>query len=335
VKDTGIGISKAHQNQIFEEFTQADDKIEKQYGGYGLGLAITKKLVNLLDGHVFVESKPGAGATFIFYLPIDFPDKNSDFRPEVYDFRKNAIKRVLIIDDEEAQRNLTSEILSKTNISTETVSSAQLGLEMLRNETFDFVLTDIQMPEMTGFELLTHMRENMELAHIPVIALTGNTELSKQAVLEKGFYAKLTKPYKPEVLLKLLGEEDHNSMRVNIIASEIENNLRPYQLDDVLLFTQGDQESLNAILESFIMSSKLNLVEFERALHNKQFDDMVLIAHKMLPMLKQLKIESCIDYIEKAEKFDDNSKNEITENFTKFKVILIDVLNKLQFEIKV
>src|SRR5690606_969831 len=111
-----------------------------------------------------------------------------------------------------------------------------------------------------------------------------------------------------------------SSNHTNLQIPEAEKNPRHYQLSDVLLFTQGDKESLNAILESFIMSAKLNLNEFERALQNKRFDKTALIAHKMLPMLRQLKMESCIGYLEKAENPDESSYHEITENFTKFKV---------------
>lgn len=335
VKDTGIGVSKAQQKQIFDEFTQADENIEKQYGGYGLGLAITKKIVTLLNGHIFVESKPGAGATFFFYIPIDFAAKSPDVFEEASAQVAAPIhlntKKVLIIDDEEAQRTLTSEILSKTNIITKTTNSALKALTILENESFDFVLTDIQMPEMDGFELLKNIRKNDKIAQLPVIALSGNTDFSNQEYLEKGFYAKLTKPYSPEKLLKLLGE------KINV-ANTVESKTTHgdfYNLGDVLLFTQGDKESLKAVLESFIVSTNLNLIEFENALQNKDDESIKAIAHKMLPMFRQLKIECCIDFLEKAENLDESIFSEITNGFSKFKIDLIVILNKLQFEIKV
>lgn len=331
VKDTGIGISKAHQKQIFDEFTQADENIEKQYGGYGLGLAITKKIVTLLNGHIFVESQPDKGSTFFFYLPVEFASQGFDVEKPSKKTILPQTKKVLIIDDEEAQRTLTAEILSTKNIIAKKVASAVQGLEILENEAFDFVLTDIQMPEMDGFELLKNIRQNNKIAQLPVIALSGNTDFSNQEYIEKGFYAKLTKPYNPEELLKLLGEKIS-------IPTSVENKATPsdfYKLDDVLLFTQGDKESLKAILESFIVSTNLNLIEFEKAMKNKDYESMKAIAHKMLPMFKQLKIESCIDFLEKTENLDESIFSEITDDFSKFKIDLIVILNKLQFEIKV
>nr|MBA3986984.1 response regulator [Flavobacteriales bacterium] len=305
VIDTGIGISNKHQQFVFDEFSQGDNNIEKNYGGYGLGLAITKKLLSLLKGDIFVSSKLGEGSTFTFYFPIDFSETNYI---EILDTKKNKKatslqnKRILIIDDEPSQLALTGEILKNVGVTVITASQGGEALERLKEKPVDLILTDIQMPGMDGFEFLKKMKENSKISIIPVIAVSGNTDFSREEFIKLGFAGKLTKPYTVGDLLDLI----HQKIKLKSAVIYTQTPLTTkdnghYNLQDLLLFTQGDANSLDAILETFINSTYLSIQEMEDALHNNDLKKISGLAHKMLPMFRQLKIYSCIPHLEKLE----------------------------------
>ncbi|MGA8853639.1 MAG: ATP-binding protein, partial [Christiangramia sp.] len=205
VKDSGIGISKEMQESIFEEFSQENSSIEKRFGGSGLGLAITKRLTHLLEGDIKVESEQGKGSEFIISIPVI---KLSETREEIEKEKAREEEmdsksftaqgyRALIVDDEPGQLSLTVELARSMGFEIETAENGKIGLEKLEEEPFDIVLTDIQMPILDGFQLIKNIRSNEETKELPVIALSGRTDIQKKVYLEFGFNEKLLKPYRP------------------------------------------------------------------------------------------------------------------------------------------
>lgn len=334
VHDTGIGISKEQQKTVFNEFSQANKDIEKLYGGYGLGLAITKKLVTLLNGGIFMESKLKVGSTFTFYLPIEFSKNNTSLEvkakekhPEKPSFKG---KNILVVDDESAQLTLTSEILKGIGATVETALSASQALKKVKQNEFDFILTDIQMPEMNGFEFLNHIKSDKATSGIPVIALSGNTDLSPAEFTAKGFHAKLTKPYKAQDLFSVL----KNNTTIHFKEErKTTTSTKLYDLEDIHLFTEGDSKSLKVILQAFIQSSKINVSYLEEALHSENIEAVSTTAHKMLPMVRQLKINSCIPYLKKLEHISYKELALIQKEFPEFNKKLKLVLSELEQEI--
>jgi CheY-like chemotaxis protein len=252
-----------------------------------------------------VSSKLGEGSTFTFYFPIDFSETNYI---EILDTKKNKKatslqnKRILIIDDEPSQLALTGEILKNVGVTVITASQGGEALERLKEKPVDLILTDIQMPGMDGFEFLKKMKENSKISIIPVIAVSGNTDFSREEFIKLGFAGKLTKPYTVGDLLDLI----HQKIKLKSAVIYTQTPLTTkdnghYNLQDLLLFTQGDANSLDAILETFINSTYLSIQEMEDALHNNDLKKISGLAHKMLPMFRQLKIYSCIPHLEKLE----------------------------------
>lgn len=208
VADTGIGLTDAQRDKLFQNFQQADESTSRKFGGTGLGLAISKQLVSLMGGEVGVDSEFGKGSTFWFTARL-----RRGTGPAVSAITRNADAlirrgaRVLLVDDNEINREIASEILDGVGLSVQTATNGQEALDLLAAEAVDLVLMDIQMPVMDGLQATRAIRQQPALAHLPVIAMTANAfEEDRQICLDAGMNGYLTKPVSPDSLYKLLAE---------------------------------------------------------------------------------------------------------------------------------
>ncbi|WP_103865230.1 ATP-binding protein [Aquimarina sp. I32.4] len=303
VKDTGIGITKEQQHHIFEEFSQGDDTTEKRYGGFGLGLAITKKIIKLLRGKIELHSTPGIGSEFIFYIPLKGSDLlTPEEEPEITKIQNFTNKKVLIVDDDPSQLALTSEVASLAGLTYDLCKNGVEALSLLQDNSYDLVLTDIQMPKMDGFILLQSIKSNTNHTNLPVIALSGRTDTSFLEYQKAGFAGSLQKPYAPKELIDLIAivininlADDYNSTTNNDSSDE------EYSLNDLMLFAHGDSESLYTILDTFYESTIDNLHQLKKAVKKKDISQIKKIAHKMLPMFKQIKAKEVVPILKKLE----------------------------------
>ena len=209
IADTGKGMEPADRERIFQEFTRLPGAQGKE--GFGLGLSIVRMLVQLLEGTIDVDSVPGKGSTFTLRVPL-FPVQVSEDTGEKYQETETGISsalsesmpassqpslRVLLIDDDRIQLTLTAAMLQHSGIAS--VSCMQLDelLDALRSDTFDVLLTDVQMPAINGFDLLKLLRaSNLPQAQaIPVIAVTARSDMKPEEFKEYGFAGCLHKPF--------------------------------------------------------------------------------------------------------------------------------------------
>jgi two-component system, sensor histidine kinase and response regulator len=205
VRDTGIGIAKEKQSMIFDPFTQADSSASRKYGGTGLGLTITTRLVGLMGGRVWVESKLGQGSTFHFTVRFRFADRSvPDVRNDTPEVLRDV--PVLVVDDNQTNRVSLGEMLYRWGMRPEAVDSGKSALERLeaarkQNQPFALVITDMQMPEMHGLELAGKILQNTALQATPVILLSSSVEPEDAPrAQEAGVAAYLTKPVQPAEL---------------------------------------------------------------------------------------------------------------------------------------
>ncbi len=335
VKDTGIGITKEQQHHIFEEFSQGDEDTEKRYGGFGLGLAITKKIIQLLDGKITLHSEQGKGSEFTFQIPIKL---SSSLVPEeeneVLEIHNFSNKKVLIVDDDPSQLALTSEVASLAGLTYDVCENGLDAISLLQKHEYDLVLTDIQMPKMDGFELLKTIKNSASHILLPVIALSGRTDTSYTEYQEAGFSGSLRKPYAPKELIDLIAE----ILSVDLIKYQDpvidEDQNEAYSLEDLILFAHGDSDSLYAILDTFYESTIDNVHDLKTSIAKKDIDYIKKIAHKMLPMFKQIKAKDVVPILEKLEHPDryELDKKSIV-NLTKDGIEKIeDLISKLKVE---
>ncbi len=332
VKDTGIGITKEQQQHIFEEFSQGDDTTEKRYGGFGLGLAITKKIIKLLNGKIELDSEPNEGSEFIFTIPIKTSDSLiPEEEPEISEIQNFNNKKVLIVDDDPSQLALTSEVASLAGLTYDICKNGIEANSLLQINAYDLVLTDIQMPKMDGFQLLETIRNNPNHTNLPVIALSGRTDTSFLEYQEAGFSGSLRKPYAPTELIDLISEVlsvDFGNLQKTITNGYSDEE---YSLNDLMLFAQGDSDSLYAILDTFYESTIDNVKQLKILMNKKDIQHISKIAHKMLPMFKQIKAKEVVPILQKLEHPDQYHLNntlilELTKDAIEKTEVLIDKL---------
>jgi signal transduction histidine kinase/ActR/RegA family two-component response regulator len=202
VRDSGIGISQAQQPKIFQRFAQAEDNIQSRYGGNGLGLSITQRLVEIMGGHVGFESKPDVGSIFWFTLPlVEVAPPTADVPHAV---QRNtpieAAQRFLVVDDHPINRLLVRQILKNHWKNCELVEAENglKALEALRQQDFDVVLMDMVMPEMDGIEATTALRLTFDqpTRDTPVLGLTANVNpLDLERFAAAGVNTVVLKPF--------------------------------------------------------------------------------------------------------------------------------------------
>jgi PAS domain S-box-containing protein len=218
VVDTGIGITAEVQARLFQAFSQADNSTSRRYGGTGLGLSISKDLVELMNGSIGVESTLGQGASFWFTLPLTAVNNQAPV-PQAY----FAGKRALIVDDNATNRMILMHYLSNWGFTLSEADNGpaalvELEAAVLRNEAYDLLLSDMQMPDMDGFALASAIVGKPAIADIPRILLSSGSIGSQAERLELGFTQSLLKPVRQSQLLDAIIEAlqlyDHKTVPV-------------------------------------------------------------------------------------------------------------------------
>ncbi len=237
VKDTGIGIASERQEQIFQSFFQVEGSSSREYGGVGLGLAITRQLVELLRGELNLESELNQGSTFIFTLPLyeaSAAELSSEIQQTVQlststlsselvskyepltDFERAGLPRkngenaplILVVDDELLNVKVLRDILEKNKFRVESASDGELALEMIRKQMPELVLLDVMMPRLNGYETCQQIRQMYSEAELPVIMQTAKGHRDDHIEgLRAGANDYLIKPFQSEELLARVGSQ--------------------------------------------------------------------------------------------------------------------------------
>lgn len=201
VEDTGIGIDEAQQQNIFGAFRQGESSTTRRFGGTGLGLTISKKLVSMLGGNLEVTSQAGKGSCFYFTLPLPFNQHKGAF---VNDEKVSALQslkgvRVLMADDSSVNRRITRRFLERWDVTMDEAVDGKEALQLFFQQKYDLLLIDLHMPVMDGYETIAAIRKVD--ADIPAMAFTAAVlpDMRKKLV-EQGFTDFLQKPFRPEDL---------------------------------------------------------------------------------------------------------------------------------------
>lgn len=201
VKDTGIGIAKKNIDMIFKPFSQVNDSINRETEGVGLGLSISKNLVELMGGKIVVDTQLGLGSSFKIYVPLK--------RAQISDVRKKPSKQqvslsILVAEDNKTNQVLIKAYLEKLNHKVTIASDGSEAITLFKCKKFDLVLMDVMMPIMDGLSAAEHIRDKL-MSDVPIYALTANAEKNnKVSCFKVGMNKVLTKPIKFEVLKNTL-----------------------------------------------------------------------------------------------------------------------------------
>ena len=214
VEDTGIGISKEKIAYLFESYSQAEKSTARRHGGTGLGLTISKKLVEMMDGTIEVESEIGKGSKFYFIIELKqgktlkATDKSSIKNQET-EKEKTSFKQlsVLIVEDQLINRKIIFQLLKRKGHKITSAENGKIALEKAKSEKFDMIFMDIQMPEMDGLEATKLIRkfEKDNKTHTPIIAMTAHAmKGDKEVCLAAGMNHYVTKPINPAELYSVI-----------------------------------------------------------------------------------------------------------------------------------
>jgi signal transduction histidine kinase/DNA-binding NarL/FixJ family response regulator len=283
IEDSGIGIEENNQKLIFEEFTQANENIEKKYGGTGLGLTISKKIIEILGGTLTLKSEIEKGSLFEIQLPFKFSEIHNNYFA-------NRNLTAIIVDDDLSLLNLTSEVLKLNNFKVHSFSDANVALVEIKNIAFDFVITDIQMPKIDGFEFVEKLKNLPEYKNQPVLALTGRNDLETKDYEKAGFIKVIAKPYLPNKLIEIINSVLNNVPIFDISNDEIliENSNKNFSLTTLKQFLSDDKNALKDFLELFKQTTNTNVSDLDKAIFENNFQEIMLISHRMNPVFKQI-----------------------------------------------
>lgn len=302
VADTGIGISEEKQALIFNEFTQADS--DKKYEGYGLGLTISKKLTELLDGKLDLESAPGKGSTFTLELPVvfDLLDK-----PISHKTTKENITnlKILVVDDDQSFLQLIGEMAKTSKMEVILLSDFNQVAKVDCPLRYDLVLTDIEMPTVTGFDILKQLKYGTHEHYVnqPILAMTGRRDLKKDLFINHGFSDLLHKPFTKTTLFNAISfamgykktAENREAPQSTTKSKQI------YSLETIKLFVGDDSDSINTIIHTFLEDTAVNTEQLNISVVEKNYGIINKTAHKMLPMFRQLHVYDSIEILETME----------------------------------
>ena len=312
VEDTGCGMSIQEQQRVFQAFTRLQSAQGQE--GFGLGLSITKKLVELLNGEIAIESAPGKGSMFQVVLFLPKVTKAPITQVETLSDDKKQW-RILLIDDDRIQLNLTEVMIydlfnhAQHNIPPviKCCTQPEELFKLIASETFDIVFTDIQMPAMNGFELLQKLRslDVPQAKNIPVIAITARSDMDETDFCTQGFAGCLHKPFNQTDLLKIFKTHMQDDWKENTVQTETDSKPSDtectYNFSPLTAFSGDDPAAAHEILETFIGESTKNYERMKQALSNKDMADLCNVAHKMLPTFTMIEARKAIPALQWLE----------------------------------
>lgn len=310
VEDTGCGMSIQEQQRVFQAFTRLQSAQGQE--GFGLGLSITKKLVELLNGEITIESAPEKGSMFQVVLFLPKVTKAPITQVETLSDDKKQW-RILLIDDDRIQLNLTEVMIydlfnhAQHNIPPviKCCTQPEELFKLIASETFDIVFTDIQMPAMNGFELLQKLRslDVPQAKNIPAIAITARSDMDETDFCTQGFAGCLHKPFNQTELLKIFKTHMQEDWKGNTVQtdSKLSDTECTYNFSPLTAFSGDDPAAAHEILETFIGESTKNYERMKQALSNKDMADLCNVAHKMLPTFTMIEARKAIPALQWLE----------------------------------
>jgi CheY-like chemotaxis protein/HPt (histidine-containing phosphotransfer) domain-containing protein len=273
VSDSGIGISSEKLDQVFERFTQADSSTTRRFGGSGLGLTISKRLVELMGGRIWVESELGQGSVFAFTVPFEIWAATN--RPAAVSIGTGPeaplpALRILLAEDSPDNRTITMAYLKDTPHSVEIAATGAIACEKFTEGNYDLVLMDWQMPLMDGLTATRTIRaweQANDRPPIPIIALTASAlKGDREKCLAAGCTAFLAKPIKQDVLLQAIKQ-------YSMVGPERESS-------DTDMNLVGAHPFAN-LVPAFLLNCRKNIIVMRDALDRDDFETVRNLGHQM------------------------------------------------------
>ncbi len=307
VKDTGAGIASNKLEHVFGAFNQEEEVTSFRYGGTGLGLSICKKLIELQDGWIAVESKVGQGSTFSFAITYRVSADSLASAPPpapTYTIADVSDKTILVVDDDQVNRLLLEVLSEKWEARVDIVDGGAAALSAMHQTAYDMVLTDISMPEMNGVELMIKIKEAYPAT--PVIAFTATVqpEILKE-FMAQGFDDYLLKPFKESDLCAKIVQHTTGqtvASEPTLLLSASEPLVPAFSLAELTAITRNNPKKLVDILRLFLDRCPQEVENLIQASHQQHWSNLANLAHKLRSPFGQIKAEGLVDELHMIEK---------------------------------
>ncbi len=348
ISDTGIGIKKEKLETIFDSYEQASSNTSRQYGGTGLGLAITKELVRLMGGEINVSSNPDKGSVFSFSLCLsesEFQEEATLSWNESYDF--NGLS-MLLVDDNELNRVVLNELIQnmKQEIKLSFAEDGLVAVEMVKENDYDLILMDLQMPNMNGFEATEFIRTRLpnKKNGVPIIAMTAHVldGVAKKCI-EIGMNDCLSKPVKTEMLFKKIASILNIPKKINAVSpkeSSSKNTSKAEKsvtnLDLIKKISKNNPIKIIKYLSIYLENVPADLKKLNQSLKKENYNEVASIAHKIKGNVSYLGVESVVNDLVALEKLngDVENTNEITIIANRVNDIITQSIDELKIHLK-
>ena len=339
VRDTGIGIPANKLNSIFDSFSQADTNTSRKYGGTGLGLTISRTLVELQGGHLGVTSELGKGSEFALTIPYEVASEDILVEPEeTTSLNAAALSglRVLLVEDNEYNQIVLSDTLRNMipEVALEIGSNGREAITLMEKFPFDLVLMDVQMPEMDGVDATKHIRAHLPRGKrdVPIIALTASvikTEIDR--CFEAGMNDYVPKPFKQDELFRVIAKyykprdraSDHSKSEPKLFSTHAikesamtvssNGHSAPTEpvtnLNALREITGGNEEQLKKYIRMFLDGVPGQLESVASALEQNDLDNARKRLHAMKPHLKFMGMTTAAGFADSVERLCDENKD--------------------------
>lgn len=297
VKDTGIGVGDDKKNELFKSFTQIDGSYTRQYGGTGLGLVISKQLVELMGGHIAFESKRGVGSWFYFDLVLKVANAPVQTTYFVQSTPHFTGKKVLLVEDDKVNQTVMSKMLEKMDLEVYYANNGQEALDAAYFQTYDMILMDIQMPIMDGMKATEVIRSTPNLNQkTPIIALTAYALKGDEALfMSSGMDDYLSKPVSREQLIQMLHKFLDNVLHLAKDSHEplIVEHVKAFHGAQKPTIDEDTGRHINRMLKNIkelILSENIILLEVTAHQLKLQFEEINAAELKQLAFKMELEI---------------------------------------------
>ena len=294
ISDTGIGIDEEFIDKIYDKFSQENDSTTRIYGGTGLGMSITKELLAILNGSIYVMSQKYKGTDFVINIP--FRKLNASASRTVFNVNDSRTdlksRKILVVDDNDMNRLVASMILAEHGAEIREAENGFDAIDIIKKEHIDVVLMDVQMPVINGYETTRHIR-SLGFTN-PIIALTAYAiSEEKDRCMEAGMDELITKPYEEHYLLSMVTKAMDHAPDQSIIKDSVTDqngNVKIIDLTYLRRICNKNREQFKRMIELFVAQTKKQMNDMLDAHHHSDVQKIKFIVHQMKPSIQMLGI---------------------------------------------
>lgn len=328
ISDTGIGMDDEYIDKIFKKFSQEDKKTTRKFGGTGLGMAITKELVSLMNGTIKVNSKKDVGTSIqiILNLPKGENIVNDATEIEAESLHLDGVK-ILLVEDNELNRMVAQNSLQYYKCQVTEAENGLEAIELLKTSHFDVILMDIQMPELDGIQATEIIRNKLKLK-TPIIALTANafkTEIEKCFTVGVNDY--ITKPFDEKLLIEIIYKNLKSTKNKDVAKKPL-----IYNLNSLYNLSRGNKDFVIRMIQIFINQTNETIIKIEDALQVDNFEEISRLIHKIKPSIEGVGVFHLLNEVKELEKISKMTTDKVAiENlFNTIKEGLLIAIEQLQ-----